>query len=173
MSRENPHSRSTTESPRVFIIMGVSGAGKTLIGTMLAERLRCPFFDADNYHSEANRGKMAAGTPLTDDDRMPWLYTLRGLIEEERRRSGRLVLACSALKHAYRKILRGPDNDLCFVYLKGPPELIAERLKLRKGHYMNPVLLASQFETLEEPTSAIEIDVSNTPEEIVAQIMAK
>ncbi len=159
-------------APHVFIVMGVSGAGKTLIGTLLSERLGCPFFDADNYHSDENRNKMASGIALTDDDRIPWLQTLRCLIEQEREKHGCLVLACSALKHAYRKILRGNKDDVCFVYLRGEPSLIAERLKSRKGHYMNPVLLKSQFETLEEPTSALEIDVSQTPQQIVDTILS-
>jgi gluconokinase len=142
--------------------MGVSGCGKTTIGEMLAERLHCDFADADSFHSQANKEKMHNGIPLTDEDRWPWLKAIRASIVE-----------CSALKRVYRDILRDGDKDVTFVYLKGTPELLRERIKTRKGHFFDPALLQSQLDTLEPPgpDEAIEVDIALSPKEIVDKVL--
>jgi gluconokinase len=151
------------------IVMGVSGSGKTTIGKLLAARLKCEFADADDYHPPTNVEKMRAGIPLTDADRLPWLDALRQFIGEYLAADRHVVLACSALKAAYRERL-GIGEEVRLVYLKGDYELIAQRLSARRGHYMNPRLLRSQFETLEEPSNAITIDTSSSPDETVALV---
>lgn len=156
----------------IVIVMGVSGSGKTTIGELLADRMGCGFSDADDFHPAANVEKMRAGTPLTDDDRRPWLQALRQAIENWQAAGESRVIACSALKAAYRDQL-SPRNDAIFVFLKGSAEIIAGRLKARKGHYMNPDLLASQFATLEEPAGAIVVDIAPPPAVIVDNIMAR
>ena len=158
----------------ILIAMGVSGAGKTRIGEMLAERLKCTFTDGDVFHSEANKKKMHDGIPLTDDDRWPWLRTIRAAIEEKQRAHETAVFTCSSLKRSYRDILRGSDRDVCFVYLKGSFEVLHERLASRTGHFFDPSLLQSQLDTLEAPgvDEAIEVSIELTPEQIVAKILA-
>jgi carbohydrate kinase (thermoresistant glucokinase family) len=162
--------------PQTLIVMGVAGCGKSLIGSMLAERFGGVFEDADDFHPPSNKAKMSAGTPLTDEDRWPWYAILRARIVEMRSKTKCYVLACSALKRAYRDRLResdGPDK-MVFVYLKGPRELIGERIGARKGHFMPPSLLDSQFAALEEPgEEAIAVDVSGSPEEIVAEALGR
>jgi len=157
----------------IVILMGVSGSGKTTIGTLLAERLHLIFADADDYHSAANKAKMAAGHPLDDQDREPWLETLNKLLLAwfEAGKGG--VLACSALKDAYRKTLaRGlPINAIAFVLLDGSKEMIAARLAQRKDHYMNPALLDSQFATLELPANALRIVNDRAPNAVVDEIV--
>jgi gluconokinase len=157
----------------IVVLMGVSGSGKTTIGTLLAERMNTTFADADTYHSAANKAKMAAGQPLTDQDRQPWLETLNTLLLQwfEAGKGG--VLACSALKDAYRQTLvRGlPLNAYRFVLLDGSKELIAERLAHRKNHYMNPDLLDSQFATLELPADALRVTNDHAPAVVVDEIM--
>lgn len=156
----------------IVLVMGVSGAGKTTVGTLLAEQLHWTFADADSYHSPENVKKMAAGVPLTDADRAPWLATLRGLIESWLSSGENAILACSALRQVYREqLLVSPEVKL--VYLHGTLPLIHERMLHRTGHYMDPKLLESQFDTLEEPSDAIVIDVSATPAEIVRQVRSK
>jgi gluconokinase len=159
----------------ILIAMGVSGAGKTRIGEMLAERLNCTFTDGDAFHSEANKKKMHDGIPLTDDDRWPWLRTIRAAIEEKQRAQETAVFTCSSLKRSYRDILRGNDHDVCFVYLKGSFEVLHERLASRTGHFFDPSLLQSQLDTLEEPTAdeAVEVSIELTPEQIVDDVMKK
>lgn len=154
----------------VVIVMGVSGAGKTLIGQKLALHLSVPFYDADNFHPEDNIRKMHEGVPLTDVDRKPWLEFLGKNIQEWNHGQG-AVLACSALKKIYRDQLRAVSAEVIFVYLKGVKSLIAERLEHRKGHFFDPSLLDSQFETLEEPPDAITITIDRTPEDIVKAII--
>ncbi|RAI41741.1 gluconokinase [Rhodoplanes roseus] len=156
----------------IVVLMGVAGSGKTTIGLLLAERLGCGFSDADSFHPPANVEKMRAGIPLTDDDRWPWLHALRAAIEGWERAGVDHVVACSALKQAYRDVL-APQDDATFVYLKGSAALIGPRLAARTGHYMNPKLLDSQFATLEEPDDAIVVDIAPTPPEIVADILCK
>jgi gluconokinase len=157
----------------ILIAMGVSGCGKTTIGEMLAERLKCDFADADSFHSQANKDKMHKGIPLTDEDRWPWLAAIRASIEEKQADGTTHVYACSALKHVYRDILRKGDKDVTFVYLKGTPELLRERIKIRKGHFFDPALLQSQLDTLEPPgpDEAIEVDIALTPEQIVDKVL--
>ncbi|RAR61797.1 gluconate kinase (SKI family) [Paraburkholderia unamae] len=157
----------------ILIAMGVSGAGKTRIGEMLAERLKCDFTDGDAFHSEANKKKMHDGIPLTDDDRWPWLRTIRAAIEEKQRAHDTAVFTCSSLKRSYRDILRGNDRDVCFVYLKGSFDVLHERLVSRTGHFFDPSLLQSQLETLEAPgpDEAIEVSIELSPEQIVDEVM--
>ncbi|AOJ23864.1 MULTISPECIES: gluconokinase [Burkholderia] len=159
----------------ILIAMGVSGAGKSLIGEMLAERLSCSYTDGDAFHSAANKEKMHNGIPLTDDDRWPWLRTIRAAIEEKQRAGETAVFTCSSLKRSYRDVLRGTDTDVRFVYLKGSFEVLQERLKSRTGHFFDPSLLKSQLDTLEEPgpDEAIEVSIELTPERIVDQVMLK
>ncbi|WP_176050861.1 gluconokinase [Burkholderia sp. BCC1644] len=159
----------------ILIAMGVSGAGKSLIGEMLAERLSCSYTDGDAFHSAANKEKMHHGIPLTDDDRWPWLRTIRAAIEEKQHAGETAVFTCSSLKRSYRDVLRGSDTDVRFVYLKGSFEVLHERLKSRTGHFFDPSLLKSQLDTLEEPgpDEAIEVSIELTPEQIVDQVMLK
>jgi len=159
----------------ILIAMGVSGAGKSRIGEMLAERLSCSYTDGDAFHSAANKEKMHHGIPLTDDDRWPWLRTIRAAIEEKQRAGETAVFTCSSLKRSYRDVLRGTDTDVRFVYLKGSFEVLQERLKSRTGHFFDPSLLKSQLDTLEEPgpDEAIEVSIELTPEQIVDEVMVK
>ncbi|MET3818671.1 MULTISPECIES: gluconokinase [Burkholderia] len=159
----------------ILIAMGVSGAGKSRIGEMLAERLSCSYTDGDAFHSAANKEKMHHGIPLTDDDRWPWLRTIRAAIEEKQRAGETAVFTCSSLKRSYRDVLRGTDTDVRFVYLKGSFEVLHERLKSRTGHFFDPSLLKSQLDTLEEPgpDEAIEVSIELTPEQIVNEVMVK
>ncbi len=156
----------------VIVIMGVSGSGKTTVGRLLAEELGWKYFEGDDYHSAASVEKMRRGLPLDDSDRWPWLEALRGLIRECLERGESAVLACSALKENYRRLLL-IDERVVLVYLRGDYELIQRRLGGRRGHYMNPGLLASQFETLEEPETAIHVNVCASPAEIVKEIRGR
>lgn len=158
----------------VVVLMGVSGSGKTTIGMALAKRTGVVFADADDYHSEANKAKMHAGVPLTDEDREPWLETLHGLIAGWVAAGMGGVLACSALKESYRATLSAgmPEESVRFVLLDAPKELIAERLTARQGTYMNPALLDSQIQTLERPGSeALCVENDKTPDEVVGNIL--
>jgi gluconokinase len=154
----------------VILIMGVSGSGKTTIGQMLAAQLNWQFQDADDLHSPANIEKMHQGIPLTDADRRPWLRSIRAQIDRTIDHHTNLILACSALKAAYRQDLDVGADRVEFVYLKGSIELIQQRLKQRTGHFMNPDLLKSQFADLQEPDDAIVIEIDRSPAEIVHQI---
>lgn len=154
----------------VYILMGVSGAGKTYIGHQLAGRLQLPFYDADDFHPPENIKKMKAGQPLNDQNRHPWLKSLASHIGQWEQEGG-AVLGCSALKKNYREILRSQCECVCFIYLKGTPRLIARRIANRKDHFMPEHLLQSQFKALEEPQQAITVSVDQPPEEIVEEIM--
>lgn len=158
----------------VLVLMGVSGSGKTTVGKILAGQLGWTFVEGDDYHPAANREKMHAGVPLTDADRRPWLDALRVRVDEACRTGEDMVLACSALKHAYQDYLER-DEPACvhYVYLHGSEDLIRRRLEVRKGHFMNPKLLHSQFEILEPPDHALRVDVSGTAEETAAEIRRK
>jgi gluconokinase len=156
----------------ILVLMGVSGSGKTTVGKVLAQSLGWTFVDADDYHPAANVAKMHQGIPLTDDDRRPWLQALRRVVDEACTRGENLVLACSALKHAYQEYLHA-DPCVHYVYLSGSEELIQQRIAARKGHFMDPHLLHSQFETLEPPADAIQVDITPSPEVIAAEIRHK
>jgi len=154
----------------VIILMGVTGCGKTTIGELLAEELGWVYYDGDDFHPEPNVAKMAQGLPLTDEDRFPWL---RRLVEEIGRwiAAGEdAVLACSALKAAYRDILASGRSQIHIVYLKGSMELIRQRLQDRVHRYMPVSLLESQFKALEEPEDAVTVDIAPSPEAIVQEI---
>ncbi|WP_372974499.1 gluconokinase [Muriicola sp.] len=157
---------------RIIYVMGVSGSGKSTIGKRLANTLSLPFFDGDDFHPEANISKMSEGLALDDQDRRPWLESLN-LLAKEHARTG-AVIVCSALKKSYRDQLeKGISPEPVWIYLSGSFEVISARLRQRKGHFMPPALLRSQFETLEIPEGAIEIQVSMTPEQILKTILEK
>ena len=147
--------------------MGVSGCGKSTVGALLAQKLGCEFLDADEFHPPENVAKMASGVPLTDADRRPWLERLNALLKEREH----VVLACSALKESYRKIL-AQGTDCRFVHLRGSIELIGSRLAERKHRYMPSSLLESQFAALEAPRQAVDVDIAATPQACVVAIVA-
>jgi gluconokinase len=153
----------------IAIIMGTTGAGKTTIGTMLAAQLNWQFADADTFHPPANIEKMSKGIPLNDADRAPWLEAMRKAILEWIATGKNVVLACSALKRAYREELRA-SPEVKIVYLKGSYALFAERIRHRRGHFAGEGILAGQFADLEEPEEAITVDAAKSPEQIVAEI---
>jgi gluconokinase len=157
----------------VIIVMGVSGVGKTTLGKRLAETLGWRFLEGDDFHPPENVAKMAAGIPLTDEDRLPWLERLRELIAEVLARGEKAVLACSALKRSYRQFLTVDPAQVRWVYLWAPREVIARRLAARTGHFMPPTLLGSQLETLEAPEDALQVDVTPGPDEVVAAIRVR
>jgi gluconokinase len=154
-----------------LVVMGVSGCGKTTVGRLLAQRLDWPFFDADDLHSAENIEKMRRAIPLTDDDRASWLDTLANLLKTQLAAGQSMVLACSALRQVYREHIRGGQNSVYFIYLKGNYELILKRLQQRRGHYMPPAMLSSQFATLEEPEDALTIEINDSPAQITDQII--
>jgi gluconokinase len=153
----------------IVILMGVTGTGKTTIGQLLSARTGWSFAEGDDYHSEANKSKMHAGIPLTDEDRAPWLATLHEVLSGWSARGESGILACSALKQAYRDtLIAGLDRDSYrFVMLQVSREHLADRLAKRTGHYMSPALLDSQLATLEEPSDAIVVSAEGSPEETV------
>ena len=157
----------------IVVVMGVSGCGKSTVGQKIAERLGCAFRDGDEFHSDANRAKMHAGIPLNDDDRKPWLESIRTYMDETMSGGGSLVVACSALKQRYRDVLRGKTGNTEFVYLKGDFDLLQGRLAARKDHFFNPNLLRSQFDALEEPTAAIVVDIALPTESIVNEAVTQ
>ncbi|MDQ4079876.1 MAG: gluconokinase [Gemmatimonadota bacterium] len=157
--------------------MGVCGAGKSLIGAKLARELDVEFLEGDAFHPPENVRRMAAGIPLTDDDRHGWLLAIAARLREARRAGVGLVVACSALKRKYRDLLRSAgDPNVRFIYLAGTRELLVERMSARRGHFMPPSLLDSQLATLEEPTPdehAWACDISKAPDAIVADLLAR
>ena len=161
--------------PSVILVMGVSGAGKSTVGRKLAEALDRHFLDADELHSPENRARMQAGVPLTDADRAPWLDAVSAWIARRRAEGRSSVVAGSALKRAYRDMLRAANPDLLIVELHGPAELIRERMKTRTGHFMPVSLLESQLAALEPPGAderAIRVSIEDTPEAIVERVLA-
>jgi carbohydrate kinase (thermoresistant glucokinase family) len=160
-----------------IVVMGVSGAGKSTVGRIVAQRLGCAFRDADSFHPQANIEKMAGGHPLTDEDRWPWLEAIAAWIAEHRAAGTSCVVTCSALKRAYRDIVTSrQSDDVRLVHLQGNFLLIEARLKARQGHFMPPALLASQFDALEEPASdehAITVSIDATPEEIAERVLKR
>jgi gluconokinase len=159
----------------IVILFGISGAGKTTLGELLARELGWQFLEADDFHSRANVEKMRKGIPLTDEDRWPWLERLREQIKQCVAADGNAVLACSALKRKYREHLRvSPDVKL--VFLRGNYALIEKQLRRRRGHFMNPALLRSQFADLEEPEQdedALTIELGRAPEDLLEEIKTK
>lgn len=159
---------------RVVVIMGVSGCGKTTVGLDLARRLNVPFYDGDDFHPPENVQKMAMGTPLTDADRLPWLARLHAVIAAHLSRAEGAVIACSALKRAYREQLRGGLEGVQFVYLQGSFDLIWSRMVARHDHFMKADMLRSQFDALEPPApdQALIVPVDAPPDAIVERIIA-
>lgn len=162
--------------PSVLVVMGVSGSGKSTIGTQLALALRWTFEDGDWFHPARNIDKMHAGIPLTDEDRAPWLISIADFVDQARLARDRVVIACSALKRRYRAVIIGNRPDVRLVYLKGDIALIGRRVATRHEHFMPASLLESQFEALEEPgpdEHPIVVSIAPRPREIVAQVLAE
>jgi gluconokinase len=158
---------------RFFIVMGVSGCGKSSVGEALAKQLGWGFYDADELHPPENIAKMASGIPLNDSDRAPWLATLHDLISSNLTQNRSGVLACSALKERYRQQLLESNEGVQIVFLKGSYNLIWSRMEKRTDHYMKPQMLKSQFDTLEEPTNALTVDISMSVDDIVKKIISR
>ena len=161
-------------TPCALIVMGVSGSGKSTVGEALAQRLGWRFEDGDKFHPASNVAKMHAGIPLTDDDRWPWLKAIADEIDRGCEAGSPAVIACSALKRAYRDVLVHGRADIRIVYLRGDEALIARRLALRTGHFMPPGLLTSQFQTLQPPTddeSVIAVSIDASVEAIVDDVV--
>lgn len=157
----------------IIILMGVSGAGKTTIGKLFAEKYSWTFLDADDFHSAASINKMRRGIPLTDADRIPWLTEIRTVLIRYLQENQNIVLACSALRQKYRELLTIDANQIKFVYLQVNAELISQRLQARQNHFMSVQLLESQLDSLEEPEHAIVINGSSTPDAIAQEIWHK
>jgi len=164
--------KQNVEKP-LIVVMGVAGSGKTTIASGLAEKLGVPFVEGDSLHPAANVKKMAGGVPLTDEDRWPWLEAIGERMEVERVTGHGVVVSCSALRHVYRDCLRKKvHGTVHFILLDGSRELITDRMKQRKGHFMPPALLDSQFATLEKPTPdehAVVLDISHTVPALLAE----
>lgn len=160
----------TYPPPRIVVVMGVAGSGKSRIGGELAAALGWAFYDADDLHPPENIAKMSAGIPLNDDDRWPWLGAVRAQIDRSHAAGECAVIACSALRHRYREVLLKDLVRERLVYLRGTPELLGERLSARSSHFMKPAMLQSQLQTLQEPYFATTVEVQARPEEIVRQI---
>ncbi|MGB6536468.1 MAG: gluconokinase [Xanthobacteraceae bacterium] len=161
--------------PCILVVMGVSGSGKSTVGTQLALALRWDFEDGDWFHPARNIDKMHAGIPLTDEDRVPWLIAIADFIDQTRCASGHAVVACSALKQRYRAVIIGNRPDVRLVYLKGDMDLIARRVATRHEHFMPQSLLQSQFDALEEPgpdEHPLEASIAPRPREIVTEILS-
>jgi gluconokinase len=156
----------------IVVLMGVTGSGKSTVGRLLARQLDWSFLEGDDFHSAANVEKLKRGEPLSDADRKPWLKAIRQSIDAAIARNENAVIACSALKDSYRRMLELP-GEVVFVYLKVSVALIQERLKRRVGHFMNPNLIQSQFDALEEPRTALQVDAGSTAAEIVRVIRDK
>jgi gluconokinase len=163
-------------SLHALIVMGVAGSGKTTVAQALADRVGWRFEDGDVFHPASNVEKMRSGRPLTDEDRWPWLRAIAAEIDRTREAGGHIIIACSALKRSYRDILIGSRGGVRLIYLKGSRDLIGQRLRARRGHFMPPELLDSQFATLEEPgpdERAVIVDVASTVDAIVDDIVRR
>jgi gluconokinase len=160
--------------PHFIVLMGVAGTGKTTVGKLVASELGWKYLEADDFHSAANKAKMAAGTPLTDDDRMPWLDAMRAAMDDVRRQGGHAVVTCSALKDAYRRrLLRAlTPREVLLVFLRGDAATILARVSGRVGHFMKSNMVQSQLEILEPPADALTLDIDATPEDLAARIVA-
>ena len=157
----------------ILVLIGPMGCGKSTVGKLLARRLGCAFDDADDFHPPENIAKMRAGTPLNDEDRIGWLTTLKGRIEERKHRGEDLVLACSALRQWYRELLGIDQEKVVSVYLKGSFDLLQKRIDSRDHQYMNKGLLTSQLDTMEEPADGLTVDISQSPELLCDEILAR
>lgn len=153
----------------IILVIGVSGCGKSTIARKLSGSLGIPYYDADDFHPQSNIDKMSTGEPLNDADRAPWLAILSNKLKQWEEKGG-AILACSALKEDYRKILSRGLDDCIWIFLEGSYDLILERMQKRKGHYMSGDMLRSQFEALEVPAYGIHVDIQKSPEEIIAKI---
>jgi gluconokinase len=158
------------DNPRAVVLMGVAGSGKTAVGTIVAEKLHWLFLDADNFHPPANIEKMKHGIPLDDADRAPWLKRLHDELQRQINEGRSVILACSALKEAYRQILRDETTPPTFIYLDVDPETIRERLSHRTAHFFPKQLMESQFAALEKPKDAISIDARKPLDEVVSAV---
>ena len=168
--------KAPSDIPSVIVVMGVSGSGKSTVASMLANRLQWTYEDGDWFHPETNVEKMHHGEPLTDQDRLPWLRAIAAWIDNTRKAGSHGVIACSALKRAYRDILIGERRDVRLVFLKGDSELIARRIAARDDHFMPTSLLDSQFAALEEPATderPVTVSIEPHPRDIVDSIIAK
>lgn len=155
-----------------YIVMGVSGSGKSTVGKLLSESLNCQFYDADDFHTSNNITKMSLGKPLTDSDRLPWLLKLQDIVSHTIEQQKTAVMACSALKEEYRQIISGKySQKITWIYLRGDYKTIYERIQLRQNHFLKESLLRSQFNTLEEPKNALILDVLLEPKIIIKQIV--
>lgn len=160
----------TLNKKTILFVIGVSGTGKSTIAQLLSEKLKLPFFDGDDFHSEANIEKMSNKIPLTDEDRYEWLVTLNKLAVNNQESGA--VIVCSALKESYRKLLANTiEEKVVWISLESSFELLLERLQKRKGHFMPAELLRSQLDTFEPPVEAIKISIERSPQEIVDQIL--
>ncbi|MGK7941001.1 MAG: gluconokinase [Crocosphaera sp.] len=155
----------------IYLIMGVSGSGKTTIGKALSQELGYIFYDADDFHPPENIAKMSKGIPLNDGDRLPWLLAIKSVIEEHQKQQENAVITCSALKQSYRDLLEEKITNIIWIYLKGSYATIVKRLQQRSKHFMKDNMLMSQFKTLEEPKKAIIIDINLSVEEILKEII--
>jgi len=165
-----------SSGPLVLVVMGVSGSGKTTVGSMLAERLGWPFQEGDDLHPQKNIDKMKVGNPLTDADRRPWLELIADWVDHQLDAGRSGIITCSALKRAYRKRIDRRRRGVVFIFLDGPQKTIALRLGSRRSHFMPPQLLKSQFADLEPPSSsepAIAFDVDASPQQIVDEIIER
>ncbi|MGA7720317.1 MAG: gluconokinase [Ignavibacteriaceae bacterium] len=156
----------------IFIVMGVSGSGKSTVGKAIGNKFGWKFYEGDEYHTAENVEKMKNGIPLNDNDRLPWLLCLRYIIEQAIEKKENIVISCSALKETYREILK-VNNEVTFIYLKGSFDLISKRMEERKDHFFKPAMLKSQFDTLEEPDYAVEIDISGSTQKMIDDAIAK
>ena len=157
----------------ILALMGVSGAGKTVIGRRLAHQLGWTFLDADDFHTAANVEKMRRGIPLDDDDRLPWLRAIRAALDEAVGRGSNVVVACSALREAYRRVLFDELTDVHLVYLDAPREVLRRRLESRRDHFMPASLLDSQLAALEPPPDALTVDATQPIDDIVETLLRK
>jgi len=168
--------KTTPSTHHVFVLMGVSGSGKSAVANAVAYQLKAAFLDGDFLHPRANIQKMSEGHPLNDDDRRPWLQAINDAAFAMQRTNDISLIVCSALKKQYRDILRKGNENLSFVYLKGDYDTIESRLRARKGHFFKPQMLVTQFETLQEPGldegNVLIVDINQTLDKVVAATIA-